>query len=180
MPSPTPSPTPSVANSKISTQNQVVNLGSSFLERLLNQTTNGVSRDKRNNPGGGGASEATADGLRFRSWTELYGVYMTTSPQGNFVGDRRTTAGGVAGLGVTLMPGVNIGFSVDQSRTDIDVPLALQSASLDLTQFGFNASVDKGPWTWARWCTALAISMPAATPALASQAPAMRRSSTAC
>jgi len=29
------------------------------------------------------------------------------------------------------------------------VPLALQSATLDLTQFGFNASVDKGPWTWA-------------------------------
>ena len=25
----------------------------------------------------------------------------------------------------------------------------LQSATLDLTQFGFNASVDKGPWTWA-------------------------------
>jgi uncharacterized protein with beta-barrel porin domain len=150
-PSPTPSPTPTVglANGKVATQNQVVNLGSSFLERLLNQTTNGVNRDQRNNPGGGGASEATADGLRFRGWTELYGVYMTTSAQGTFVGDRRTTAGGVAGLGVTLMPGVNIGFSVDQSRTDIDVPLALQSASLDLTQFGFNASVDKGPWTWA-------------------------------
>ena len=47
------------------------------------------------------------------------------------------------------MPGVNIGFSVDQSRTNIDVPLALQSATLDLTQLGFNASVDKGPWTWA-------------------------------
>jgi len=29
------------------------------------------------------------------------------------------------------------------------VPLALQSATLDMTQFGFNASVDKGPWTWA-------------------------------
>ncbi|HLG85184.1 MAG TPA: autotransporter outer membrane beta-barrel domain-containing protein [Bradyrhizobium sp.] len=148
-PTPSPTPTPMAVNGKVATQNQVVNLGGSFLERLLNQTTNGVSRDQRNNPGGGGASEATADGLRFRSWTELYGVYMTTSAQGAFVGDRRTTAGGVAGLGVTLMPGVNIGFSVDQSRTDIDVPLALQSASLNLTQFGFNASVDKGPWTWA-------------------------------
>ncbi len=40
-------------------------------------------------------------------------------------------------------------FRVDQSHTAIDVPLALQSATLDLTQFGFNASVDKGPWTWA-------------------------------
>ena len=29
------------------------------------------------------------------------------------------------------------------------MPLALQSATIDLTQFGFNASVDKGPWTWA-------------------------------
>ncbi len=29
------------------------------------------------------------------------------------------------------------------------MPLAFQSATLDLTQFGFNASVDKGPWTWA-------------------------------
>ncbi len=48
-----------------------------------------------------------------------------------------------------IAPGVNLGFSVDQSRTSIDVPLAMQSATLDLTQFGFNASVDKGPWTWA-------------------------------
>ncbi len=48
-----------------------------------------------------------------------------------------------------MAPGVNVGFSVDQSRTAIDVPLALQSATLDLTQLGFNASVDKGPWTWA-------------------------------
>jgi len=27
--------------------------------------------------------------------------------------------------------------------------LALQSATLDLTQIGFTASIDKGPWTWA-------------------------------
>ena len=48
-----------------------------------------------------------------------------------------------------IAPGVNVGLSVDQSHTAIDVPLALQSATLDLTQFGVNASVDKGPWTWA-------------------------------
>ena len=47
------------------------------------------------------------------------------------------------------MPHVNIGFSIDQSHTQIDVPLALQTATLDLTQFGFSASVDEGPWTWA-------------------------------
>ena len=53
------------------------------------------------------------------------------------------------GVGARVAPGVNVGFSVDQSHTAIDIPLALQSATLDLTQFGFNASVDKGPWTWA-------------------------------
>ena len=69
--------------------------------------------------------------------------------QGDFVGDKRKTFGGVAGFGARVAPGVNLGFSVDQSHTDIDVPLALQSATLDLTQIGFNGSVDKGPWTWA-------------------------------
>ncbi len=29
------------------------------------------------------------------------------------------------------------------------MPLALQSATIDLTQIGFTASVDSGPWTWA-------------------------------
>ena len=44
---------------------------------------------------------------------------------------------------------VNVGFSIDQSHTKIDVPLAMQTATLDLTQLGFSAAVDKGPWTWA-------------------------------
>ncbi len=135
-------------NVDVSAGNEVLNLGSNFLERLGNQATNGFSRSLRSNPGGGGASEA-AEAPRFRSWAELYGISATTSAQGDFAGDKRRTGGGVAGFGVTLTPGVNIGFSVDQSRTDIDVPLALQSAALDLTQFGFNASIDKGPWTWA-------------------------------
>src|SRR5207342_3696705 len=66
-----------------------------------------------------------------------------------FVGDRRQTLGGILGLGARIAPGVNLGFSIDQSRTAIDVPLAMQSATLDLTQLGFTASVDRGPWTWA-------------------------------
>jgi uncharacterized protein with beta-barrel porin domain len=126
----------------------VTNLGSTFLERLGNQATGGFGRTSRSNPGGGGASEAT-DGPRFRAWGETYGISASTDAQGVFVGDRRRTWGGVAGLGATLAPGVNVGVSVDQSRTAIDIPLALQSATLDLTQLGFNASVDKGPWTWA-------------------------------
>jgi uncharacterized protein with beta-barrel porin domain len=149
-PSPTPaaSPTPTQINSDISVGSQVLNLGSNFLERLGNQATNGFVRGARTNPAGGGASEAV-EAPRYRTWGELYGISMTTGPQGDYVGDKRKTMGGVAGIGARIAPGVNIGFSVDQSRTTVDVPLALQSATLDLTQLGFNASVDKGPWTWA-------------------------------
>jgi len=135
-------------NSEISAGNQVLNLGSSFLERLGNQATNGFDRSLRNNPAGGGASEA-AQGPRYRSWGELYGLSIRTDSQDDIVGDKRRTTGGVLGFGAQIMPHVNIGFSIDQSHTGIDVPLALQTATLDLTQFGFNASVDKGPWTWA-------------------------------
>jgi uncharacterized protein with beta-barrel porin domain len=147
-PVPTPAPTPTEINSDFSAGATVTDLGSNFLERLGDQATSGFGRALRNNPGGGGASEAT-EGPRFRSWAEVYGISAKTEAQGDFVGDRRQTVGGVAGLGALVAPGVNFGVSVDQSHTAIDVPLALQSASLDLTQIGFNASVDKGPWTWA-------------------------------
>ena len=147
-PSPTPSPTPTVINYDRSTGNAALNLGSSFLERLGNQASNGFDRSFRTNPGGGGAS-AESEAPRYRSWFEGYGISARTDAQGDFVGDKRKTFGGVAGFGARVAPGVNVGFSVDQSRTDVDVPLALQSATLDLTQLGFNASVDEGPWTWA-------------------------------
>jgi uncharacterized protein with beta-barrel porin domain len=147
-PSPTPVPTPTKINSDLSSGSTVINLGSNFLERLGSQATGGFGRMQRSNPGGGGASEATED-PRFRTWGELYGISTRDDAQGDFVGDKRKTFGGVAGIGARVVPGVNVGLSVDQSRTTIDVPLALQSATLDLTQIGFNASVDKGPWTWA-------------------------------
>jgi uncharacterized protein with beta-barrel porin domain len=135
-------------NSDLSAGAAVANLGSNFLERLADQATGGFGRASRSNPGGGGASEAT-EAPRFRTWGEAYGISARTGPQADFVGDRRQTFGGVAGLGARIAPGVNVGFSVDQSRTAIDVPLALQSATLDLTQLGFTTSVDRGPWTWA-------------------------------
>jgi uncharacterized protein with beta-barrel porin domain len=135
-------------NSDVSSGAAVANLGSSFLERLGNQASSGANRNFRTNPGGGGATEAAED-PRYRAWGETYGISATTGPLGFYVGDHRQTWGGVAGIGARVAPGVNVGFSVDQSRTSIDVPLAFQSATLDLTQFGFNASVDKGPWTWA-------------------------------
>jgi len=145
---PPPTPTPTSINSDLSVGAAVTNLGSNFLERLGNQATNGFGRALRDNPAGGGASEAT-DAPRFRTWGEAYGISARTGAQRDFVGDRRQTWGGVAGLGARVAPGVNVGVSVDQSHTAIDVPLALQSATLDLTQIGVNASVDRGPWTWA-------------------------------
>ncbi|MBR0849731.1 autotransporter outer membrane beta-barrel domain-containing protein [Bradyrhizobium diazoefficiens] len=147
-PSPTPVPMPTSINYGQSAGNTTLNLGSGFLERLGNQAANGFERAFRTNPGGGGASEATGD-PRYRTWFEGYGISVRTDAQGDFVGDKRKTVGGVAGFGARLAPGVNLGFSVDQSHTDIDVPLALQSATLDLTQLAFSGSVDKGPWTWA-------------------------------
>lgn len=147
-PPPPPPPTPSAPASDLSFGAAITGLGSNFLERLGDQASGGVSRASRSNPGGAGASEAV-DGQPFRTWGEAYGISTKTGAQGSFVGDNRATTGGVAGFGARIAPGVNIGFSVDQSRTGIDVPLAMQSANLDLTQLGFNASVDKGPWTWA-------------------------------
>lgn len=147
-PSPTPIPTPTSTNYDQSVRNGALNLGSSFLERLGNRASGGFDRALRTNPGGGGASAAAED-PRYRTWFEGYGISVRTDAQGDFVGDKRKTVGGVAGFGARVAPGVNLGFSVDQSHTDVDVPLALQSATLDLTQIGFSGSVDKGPWTWA-------------------------------
>ena len=145
-PSPTPTPGLTIVSSEISAVATAADLGSNFLERLANQATNGANRLARTNPSGGGASEA-AEAPRFRAWGEAYGITARTEAQGDFAGDRRTTSGGVAGVGATVAPGFNVGFSVDQSRTAIDVPLAFQSATLNMTQIGANFSIDKGPWT---------------------------------
>ena len=145
---PTPIPTPIMINSMVSSNAALANLGSNFLERLGNQSSNGFNRLQRTNPGGGGASEST-DAPRYRTWFEGYGNSTKNGAVDGFVGDSRKTWGGVAGIGARVAPGINLGFSVDQSRSAIDIPLALQSATIDLTQLGFTASVDSGPWTWA-------------------------------
>lgn len=149
-PSPQPTPTPGITiiSSDISANQTVGNLGSSFLERLSSQATNGMDRIRRSNPGGGGASEST-EAPKFRAWIEGYGISSKTDMQGDFAGDRRATYGGVAGIGATVLPGVNVGLSIDQSHSNIDVPLAFQWATLDLTQIGANFSIDEGPWTLA-------------------------------
>ena len=94
-----------------------------------------------NNPQGGGAELTTE---RYRTWFEGYGTSATTDARGDFLGDRRKTYGGIAGLGVTVTPGVTFGVSVDQSRTDIDVPGA--TGRIDLTQVGVLGNFERGPW----------------------------------
>jgi uncharacterized protein with beta-barrel porin domain len=164
-------------NADVSAGATVTNLGSNFLERLGNQASNGFNRMSRNNPGGG-ASEA-AEAPWFRTWFEGYGISARNDPIADFVGDRRKTWGGVAGFGARLAPGVNVGFSVDQSRTDIDVPLALQSASTSPSSASTPRSTrGRGPGR-SRWCTALARSIPAAIPASGRRPPATTRGSTA-
>src|SRR4030095_4368151 len=114
-PTPTPSPTPTVVNSMLSSGAALTNLGSNFLERLGNQSSNGFDRLQRTNPGGGGASETT-EAPRYRTWLEGYGNYTKNGAVGDFVGDTRKTWGGVAGIGARVAPGINIGFFVAQGR----------------------------------------------------------------
>jgi uncharacterized protein with beta-barrel porin domain len=123
-----------------------LDIGSNFLQRLNRQATWGYAQ--RDNAAGGGAPESTAT-QPYRAWAEGYGSTSRTAPQNAFVGDKRRTWGGVAGLSMALAPGFTAGVSVDQSRTRIDAPLALQNASLDLTQVGINAAYADGPWTLA-------------------------------
>ena len=103
-PSPTPSPTPTVINSTVSSGAALTNLGSNFLERLGNQSSNGFNRLQRTNPGGGGASEST-EAPRYRTWFEGYGNWTKNGAVGDFVGDSRKTWGGVAGIGARVGAG---------------------------------------------------------------------------
>src|SRR5579862_3321097 len=60
-------PTPVTPMTDLSAGAAVTDLGSSFLERLGDQSSGGFNRASRSNPGGGGASE-TLDGQTFRTW----------------------------------------------------------------------------------------------------------------
>src|ERR1043166_9002905 len=116
-------------------------IGSHFQDRLGAQMSYRDGTSAGNNPQGGGAELSTE---RYRTWFEGYGTSATTDARGDFLGDRRKTYGGIAGLGVTVTPGVTFGVSVDQSRTDIDVPGA--SGRIDLTQVGVLGNFERGPW----------------------------------
>lgn len=130
-------------NAQFSAHAAQFDIGSNFLQRLGREATYGFA--VRGNSGGGGAPQSTAEPL-YRTWAESYGSSSHTAAQGTFVGDRRKALGIVGGIGATIAPGLNVGFSADESRTQIDVPLALQSATLGMTQIGVNASYVNGPW----------------------------------
>lgn len=145
---PAPAPGPHVAdiNDQFASHAALLDLGSTFLQRLGRQATWGIGAAANQNPEGGGAPAAAAPPL-WRGWAEGYGISSRTDPQGSFTGDRRKTFGGVAGLALTPLPGLSIGITVDRSDTRIQMPAALQNGALDLTQFGVNFAYAIGPWT---------------------------------
>lgn len=145
-PPPPNTPVMSYDNTFVSIPAGTFDVGSNFLRHLGNQATYGFHAASRANPNGGGAPAADAY-PKWRTWIEGYATRSRQDAQGLFVGDRRRTTGGIAGLSATVWEGVTFGVSVDQSRTMIDVPLAAQSATLDMTQVGFNAAFERGPWT---------------------------------
>jgi uncharacterized protein with beta-barrel porin domain len=137
-------PTPTPLYTSTSASAAQLDLGSNFLQRLGRAAATGYAA--RDNSAGGGASADFAAPV-YRSWFEGYGTSSRTGAQSGFPGDKRSTGGGVAGIAVDVAPGFNLGIAVDQSHTNVDVPLALQSAKLDLTQLGVNGSYVNGPWT---------------------------------
>jgi uncharacterized protein with beta-barrel porin domain len=102
-----------------------------------------------NNPLAAYAAAPAQTSPRYRTWFEGYGARARTDGQGTYTGDTRKAFGGVAGIGATLAPGVNVGASVDQGHTKTDVTGGTQYGRLDMTQVGATASFDSGPWTLA-------------------------------
>jgi uncharacterized protein with beta-barrel porin domain len=144
-PPPPPPVSTTSANNAISTEFAAFDLGSKFLHTMNDHSTSYFGGGYTlPNPEGGGAGN---DQPRFRSWVETYGLWSSTAAREGFVGDNRRSLGGVAGFGANIVPGGWVGVSIDQSRTNINAPAAMQSAGFDLTQIGLNGSYEFGPWT---------------------------------
>jgi uncharacterized protein with beta-barrel porin domain len=144
VPPPPPPVTPaSSAAMGLAAQSSLSDVGTQFLQRLGAVSSFKTAASAVNNPQGGGA-EALAQ--RYRTWLEGYGLWSRTDARDDFAGDHRRTYGGVAGVGVTVTPGVTLGVSVDQSRTKIDIVGGAQNGRIDLTQVGAIAAFENGPW----------------------------------
>jgi uncharacterized protein with beta-barrel porin domain len=147
-------PTPaSTSDIHLSTPSTVLEIGTRFLRHLGTEAASrATGAPGQFSPSGGGAdfdgaqSGTTQINDRYRAWFEAYGVRSQMDARGDFGGDRRRILGGVAGLGMTLTPGVSVGLSVDQSRSDVDVIQFTQSSKIDLTQIGGNIAFESGPW----------------------------------
>ena len=127
-----------------SSQATMFDVGSQFMQRLNAVSSFRTAASAPNNPQGGGAEPSAEQ--RYRAWFESYGLRSHTDAQGDFTGDNRKTYGGVAGVGATVAPGLNLGISVDQSQSIIDVAGLAQHGRIDLTQVGAIAGYENGPW----------------------------------
>lgn len=132
------------SNSHVAGQAALLDGGSQYLQRLSALLSYRNAASAGFNPQGGGAEPGTEQ--RYRAWFEGYGLRSRTDAQGDFAGDRRKTAGGVAGASMTVAPGFNVGLSVDQSHTSVDIAGVTQRGRIDLTQVAAIAAYETGPW----------------------------------
>ena len=141
-----------VGNISLSSPAATLEVGTRFLRHLGTEAAaRATGAPSRFDPAGGGADledapAAVQIGERYRAWFEAYGIRSRMDPRGDFAGDKRRIIGGGAGLGMVLTPGVSVGISVDQSRTDVDISPLAQSSKIDLTQIGGNIAFESGPW----------------------------------
>jgi len=134
----------SASNAHRSSQATLFDVGSQFLQRFDAVYSFRTAASAANNPQGGGAEPSAEQ--RYRTWFEGYGLRSHTDARGDFTGDSRKTYGGVAGVGATVAPGLNLGISVDQSQSIINVAGLAQRGRIDLTQVGAIAGYENGPW----------------------------------
>jgi uncharacterized protein with beta-barrel porin domain len=132
------------SNAHRSSQATLFDVGSQFLQRFNAVYSFRSAASAANNPQGGGAEPSAEQ--RYRTWFEGYGLRSHTDARGDFTGDSRKTYGGVAGVGATVATGLNLGISVDQSQSLIDVAGLAQRGRIDLTQVGAIAGYETGAW----------------------------------
>ncbi len=70
-------------------------------------------------------------------WGELYAFRVDQ-------GGRRDARGLAAGFNLQLAPGVTLAFGIDHGNLDIDVPGALETGKLDLTEGGAGLRIERG------------------------------------
>ena len=140
--------TPDAAATVISANFAAFDLGTRY---LYNSSGQGGLTDLAHmfgapNPNGGGASDSLND-PRYRAWTEGYGLQSRNDAVANIPGDKRHSAGAVAGFGMLVSPAITLNASIDQSHTKINVAQPPQQGQYDLTQFGMSGAIQTGPWT---------------------------------